>query len=262
MTSIEQAAFLNNNLTSLVLSENLTTISEEAFASNELTTVTIPTSVTSIEQEAFNNNLLTNIEIPTNVTTIGDAAFANNQLTEVLFSESISTIGANVFNHNLLTEIRFPENVATIGARAFGNNLLTDVYSESLVPPTITTGGTFDTFGDRSNTDLHIPIGTTGVYVTDPSALWTDFNSVTEDAILSTTTLALAEEVIIINSSEILEIITKGASKLNNYKVYSISGALLKTGSKNTIAISDIANGVYVLELTFNTGTLIKKFAK
>ncbi len=53
VTSIGEAAFVNNQLTSVTLGDAVTTIANEAFVGNRLTSITIPDSVTDIAPTAF-----------------------------------------------------------------------------------------------------------------------------------------------------------------------------------------------------------------
>ena len=74
---LEEGAFQNYTLTSITLSENITTIPEFTFCDcSSLTSITIPDSVTSIGDYAFAYcTSLTSITIPSSVTSIGDLAF-------------------------------------------------------------------------------------------------------------------------------------------------------------------------------------------
>lgn len=182
VTSIGTQAFLGNDLISATLSENLLEMGQEAFANNALTTIVIPDSVTTLGEEVFIDNQLTSITISTSVTFINNGVFAANQLTIFTIPDNVTSIGDGAFSNNQLTEVTFSENITSIGKQAFLNNPLTNVFSESLTPPMIFTGGNDDTFGDRSGIDLFIPADTFNVYVTDAGALWTGFNSVTEDS--------------------------------------------------------------------------------
>ena len=94
---------------------------------------------------------------------------------------------------------------------------------------------TLNTFLNRSWTDLHIPIGTKKIYVTDAGALWTGFNSVFED-ILSTSIFKIANEIKVIISRNKLIIISAETTHLSSYTIYAISGAKIKEGTESTIA--------------------------
>ncbi len=131
--------------------------------SQQLTSVNLPNTLISIGQQALSSNNFTGIVLPNSLTTIGDYAFQSNQL----------------------QGLTIPSNVTTIGNGAFRGNPLVSITSLATTPPTITTeAGNEDSFamgGDRSGIGLTIPAGTTGVYVSDTGALWTGFNTVTEN---------------------------------------------------------------------------------
>lgn len=288
VVSIGNSAFENNQIASLSITPNtVTNISAEAFRSNQITNLVIPNGVTDIGSAAFANNVLTSIDIADSVTFIDEYAFQinnissfddvvlpigftdipeglfyDNQFVNLVFPNTITSIGSRAFQLNSgLTTVRIPNNVNFIDDRAFADSSLTDVYSEATLAPSIITGGTLDTFAaDRSNIHLHIPAGTMGAYVTDPGALWTGFNPVTEDA-LSTPEFALAYDIKVITTINGLEIISNNSINLENYTIYSITGAKVKDGTESTIATTAFSSGIYILKLDFDKGSLIKKIA-
>lgn len=266
VTSIENSAFQGNNLVSVTIPDSVTNIDIEAFYGNQLTSVILSNNLINIGEAAFAFNDLQGVTIPDSVITIDDGAFVqNNNMTTLVLGNSVTNIGAYVFRFTALTIITLPASVTNIGVVTFGSHLITDVYCEGLVPPIIATTGapntdTFDVY--RSNINLHIPVGTTGAYVTDPGALWTDFNSVTEDAALSTSDFELANQVKVITTTDDIKIISSGSAQLKTYTIYSITGAKVATGKEGSIPISYMSNGIYILELTFDQGRLVKKFVK
>ncbi|MEM5564701.1 leucine-rich repeat domain-containing protein [Psychroserpens sp. AS72] len=268
VTDIGVGAFLSNSLTSVTFTipSNVTSIGQNAFKSNQLSILNMPNSVVSIGNSAFNNNNLSNVTIPNSVVSIGNSAFSVNELISVSIPNSVTSLGNFTFWNNLLETVTIPSSIVSIGTYVFADNNLTDVYSLGTTPPTITTGGSTDTFGvaERGTIHLHIPSGTLDIYVTNPnpSADWTGFNPVTEDAALNTPEFELTNSIKIITTAEELKIITSNYATLKNYTIYSITGAKVKSGTENTIAIDVLSKGIYILELTFDTGKLTKKFVK
>ncbi|MFD2914178.1 leucine-rich repeat domain-containing protein [Psychroserpens luteus] len=242
---------------------SVTNIGNQVFQGDGLTSVIIPNSVTTIGVYAFFQNSLTDVIIPSGVTDIGLGVFETNLLTSVTIPNGVTNIGLGAFKNNSLTSITIPNTVTSISIQAFKNNPLADVISESIIPPTISTGGANDSFSsNRSNIHLHIPANTMGAYVTDPGALWTGFNPVTEDAALSVLDFELINEVIVVTTPNELNVISSGNSILENYTIYSITGAKVKVGTESNIVIETLSKGIYIIELTFDTGKLTKKFVK
>ena len=112
-----------SSLTSLTISDEVTSISQYAFAGcTGLTSVTIPESVTTIERNAFYDcKNLTSIIIPNSVTSIGEQAFAECEgLTSITIPNSVTNIDKSVFSWcTSLTSITIPSSVTSIGEYAF-----------------------------------------------------------------------------------------------------------------------------------------------
>jgi hypothetical protein len=124
---VTDMAFENRNLTSVTISEGITTIGVNAFANSQLSNVIIPSSVTFIGANVFSNKKLSSVTIPSSVTTIGANAFTNNQLKIVIIPSSVTSIGANAFANNQLSSVTIPSSVTTIEESTFANNQLTSV---------------------------------------------------------------------------------------------------------------------------------------
>lgn len=241
---------------------NVTGIADSAFANLTLTNATVPDSVTSIGNFAFSNTGIISITLSNTLTTIGNQAFQSNNLSSVTFFDGLISIGDYAFQGNQLSSVTFPASVTSIGLGAFRTNMpLASVTSLATIPPTITTGGVNDTFdigGDRSGIDLTIPTSTEGLYVTDPGALWINFNSV----ILNISDFELVNDIKIITSETEIKIISANTVNLQSYGLYNMTGAKVLTGTDSVIPTIALASGVYILKLDFTEGTIIKKIAK
>ncbi|MFK8059140.1 MAG: leucine-rich repeat domain-containing protein [Polaribacter sp.] len=284
VTNIDIEAFRDNQLTNAILSDNLLSIGNYAFAINDLSSITIPDSVTSINDAAFaqnsnlnnlvignsvtsiglyafQNNNISSVTIPNSVTAIGASAFRNNNLTNLELGNGVSTIGDLAFGYNNLTSVVIPASVTLLEDSVFNNNPLTSVYSEATTAPATITNGSAanDTFYFRSNVHLYIPTNTTATY---NAAGWTGFASVTEDASLSISNFKFEEDVKLITTSNELQVQTSNNLVLQSYTIYSISGAKSASGIEDRISIENLSNGIYILKLDFDKGTLIKKFLR
>ncbi len=286
LLTIESQAFINNLITSVVIPDNVTDFGERAFQSNQLTSVTLGTGDNSIGEDSFRFNNITSVIIPDNVTSIGPDAFAHNQLTSIIIPDNVTSISNGAFNNNNLSSIDLGDNLIVIGQNAFSSNSLTNVIipasvttmgiltfgfnpnlnavtSLATIPPTISTGGSLDTFGNfafRPGIDLYIPVGTTAAYTTDAGALWTNFGTVTEGT-LSTSNFELDNDIILYTTNDIIKMSFSNQLSLESYTLYNLSGVQVSTGKETNISTSSLANGIYILKLDFDTGTLIKKIA-
>ena len=131
----------NNTITSVTISDSVTTIEDNAFFNcSNLTTVTISenSQLTTIDSYAFDGcSSLTSIYIPNSVITIGRSAFSGcSNLTTVTISENsqLTTIDSYAFDEcSSLTSIYIPDSVTTIEDKAFYecSNLTTVTISEN-----------------------------------------------------------------------------------------------------------------------------------
>ncbi|WP_299336673.1 leucine-rich repeat domain-containing protein [uncultured Psychroserpens sp.] len=249
-----------------IITYDVTEIGNNAFQSKNLTGLTLPNTLTYIGENAFFINDLTTVTIPDSVVTIDNIAFAQNQnMTSLVLGNSVTSLGDASFRFTSLNTIIIPPSITNIGVVAFGGlggiNAITDVYCQGIVPPTISTSSApnSDTFSQaRSTIHLHIPAGTLGAYVTDPGALWTGFNPVTEDA-LSIDEFELAKAAKVITTADAIKIVTNHSLQLQDYTMYSISGVEIARGKESHISTNAFASGIYILKLNFDKGTTTKK---
>lgn len=103
LTSIGVGAFANNQLTTLNLSNlsHLTTISDAAFLQNRLTSLILSPSVTSIGLSAFAKNQITGtLTIPSSVVSLGNWAFYQNQIRILNIGSGLRNTGGELFYNN------------------------------------------------------------------------------------------------------------------------------------------------------------------
>ena len=84
----------------LVIHPSVTSIENGAFRENQLTSVTIGNGVKTIGDGAFRDNLLTSLKIPHSVTEIGEDAFRDNKLAEVILPKVLYNERGTAFDDN------------------------------------------------------------------------------------------------------------------------------------------------------------------
>lgn len=137
VTMIDHAAFFNSVVTSVTISDSVTSIDDNAFGfCSQLTNISIPNSVTYIGFSAFAHcTSLKSITLPSSLSSISEALFSGcSQLTTIHIPDSVPSIQSNAFYHcrNLET-IRIPVSVTLIETDAFAGcpSLMTVTYSGS-----------------------------------------------------------------------------------------------------------------------------------
>jgi hypothetical protein len=256
VTSIGSHAFTINSLTSIVIPNTVTNIGISAFSFNQITSVIIPNSVTILGTIAFLNNQLTSLTISENITSIEVGVFQGNQLTSVVIPDGVTVINTNAFFNNQLTDITIPANVVIVGARAFYGNPLNSVTSLKTSAPSATKDLVNDSFAsNRSTIDLYIPIGSTSAYNV---FAWTGFASTTEGT-LSISNFEIENNIKLLSFDDKIEIEYSNFIRLNNYRLYTISGKQVQFGTENSIVKNHLSSGIYILKLDFDKVTLTKK---
>ncbi len=263
VTSIGESAFFKcSSLTSVNIPSTVTTIGIKAFFDcTSLTSITIPNSVTSIGDEVFYKcTSLNSVTIPNSVTTIGTQAFFDcTGLTSVTIPNSVTTIGNSAFfGCANLPSVTIPNSVSSIGDSAFKNCTgLTSVTVEWTTPLTIAN----TVFGNitLANVTLHIPAGTYSTY--DAAPVWTDFNI---DNTLGITDVQKEATAIQVYPNPTTNFITlKNSEGINQVKVFSLEGKLLKTekvNSKNaTLDLSYLPKGIYLLQTNRGSIKVVKQ---
>ncbi|AWH92959.1 leucine-rich repeat protein [Dietzia lutea] len=158
LESIDDEAFVSNQLATVTLPRHLTHLGEYAFKNNKLTSLSLPDSLTAVRRDAFANNLLKAVTLPDGLTTIGDGAFIDNQLTSVTLPDTVTSVGEWAFANNALTSVRRPDGVRSIGRSAFVSNRLTSVT----LPDALTTVSRY-AFANNRLTSVTLPEGLTAI---------------------------------------------------------------------------------------------------
>ena len=186
VVSIGRGAFSNcSSLTSVLISNRVTSIDAYVFSNSALTSIDIPESVTSIGMYAFKDCYgLTSINIPEGVTSIEDGVFYYcSSLTSINIPEGVTSIGEHAFDSCSLSSVHIPEGVTSIGDGAFTGcrslksiNIpkgVTSINQYALascgsltsidIPKSVTSIGNYAFVSCSSLTSVYIPEGVTSI---------------------------------------------------------------------------------------------------
>ena len=127
VTGIGDSAFLDQDISSITLTDSTISIGYEAFANNDINSLNLPSSLQVINDYAFEGNQLEHLNLPESIASIGFGAFRNNLLESLSFLSGITTIGQDAFAENLLGTVQIPDSVTNLEWGAFRDNQLTTV---------------------------------------------------------------------------------------------------------------------------------------
>lgn len=197
----KQAFQAYSALTSVTMTDTITTIGKEAMSCGGLSSVTIPYSVTYIGRDAFYGspwyrsysadtaNIYGNIvyindiayetvygassyQFKDNTVTIGDSAFAGRSITNMDIPNGVKNIGAYSFgNCRSLTSATIPSSVTFIGDQAFCDSVyLQSITCYATTPPELeihtTSWGTsgYMNFSSTGNCPIYVPAASVDAY--------------------------------------------------------------------------------------------------
>ena len=138
---IDDYAFANSGLTSVVIPDGVGDINEGVFKNcTSLESVEMHDNIYTIGAEAFNGcTSLKDFDYPDKLESIGDCAFAGCTSfddDEFIIPEGVTEIGVSAYAHcGTRTIIKLPTTLETIGESAFIGNGQPDIYSYSEQPP-------------------------------------------------------------------------------------------------------------------------------
>lgn len=152
---------------------SVTSVDDAAFQYQQLTSVSLPNTIKSIGKNAFANNSLTSITLPTSLETIGEGAFSYNDIKHVSFPNGLKTIGAQAFYYNMnLYDLWIPSSVESIGDQAFFLCMKLGTIICKMQTPIDLPANVF--FTPFKPIDLFVPSGCKGAFET--AANWSNLN--------------------------------------------------------------------------------------
>lgn len=124
LAEIGNEAFSYSGITSVSLSNNVTTIPDECFMNcSSLSSITLGNNTQTLSDKAFEGcSSLTSVALPNTIKTIGTRAFYGSGVTNITLptNNDFTSIGLNVFAHcTHLNSVTIPNNVTYIGKYAF-----------------------------------------------------------------------------------------------------------------------------------------------
>ena len=119
---IDDNAFKDCRVTSVLLPSTLKTIGDSAFNSCDIEQINFPDGLEEIGRYAFKSCAFTQLELPSSVTMIGKGAFSScGNLETVDLPNKLTSLEDATFEHcSSLKNIQIPNSVKEIGKRAFG----------------------------------------------------------------------------------------------------------------------------------------------
>ena len=121
VTEINDGAFSDCTSLETIDLSKVTSIGSNAFNNTNLSSITLSNELTTIDNSTFANCLnLGNVTIPTSVTKIDDYAFANDEnITEMSLSDNITFLGIGAFSNTRIKTFKTPKLIQTIPEALF-----------------------------------------------------------------------------------------------------------------------------------------------
>ncbi|MDP4270212.1 MAG: leucine-rich repeat domain-containing protein [Bacteroidota bacterium] len=252
------------SITSIDIPNSVTTIGSYAFAHcDTLLSITIPSSVTSIGNNAFTECInLASVSLPATLTSISSSLFYKcKNLTSIDIPSSVTTIGPYAFyNCTDLTTFSVPLSVGVIGENAFFNcSNLTSFYVSRSVP--IDLSSTYSVFyGIDPTCILYVPQNAKSAYVN--AYQWKEFSSIVELIPTGKSDAVIDKPQIYTSGDRVWTEDINGPAIL---RIYNTAGKQLiakNISGDESISISELANGIYIVQLNVGELSVTRKIVK
>ena len=176
ITSIGDWAFGSCSMLDEINLEDLTSLASlgnYCFYNTAITSADLSRSViSSINNWAFSDcHKLEMVKLPNTITSLGEGAFYSTKIEYINLPEGLTTIGNNAFGGNTILhgKLTLPSTLTTINEWAFGSSDFSIVYSNAVVPPTLSN------YAFNSNvTVVFVPENSVSAYKNAPG--WEDYS--------------------------------------------------------------------------------------
>lgn len=181
---IGENMFINCNLSSIVMPDNITVIGTGAFKGCvNLVSVSIPEKVTNIKSSAFEGcSQLESVVFPQNITELGGQSFKGCKALKTFTFPKVTSLADEILSGcDALVSVTIPETVTAVASLVFSGCIkLAEIHVAASLPPDI--GWSWRPFQnvDKNTCKLFIPAGSLASY--NSAKEWGDFTNKIEEA--------------------------------------------------------------------------------
>ena len=193
---IGENMFINCNLSSIVMPDNITVIGTGAFKGCvNLVSVSIPEKVTNIKSSAFEGcSQLESVVFPQNITELGGQSFKGCKALKTFTFPKVTSLADEILSGcDALVSVTIPETVKAVASLVFAGCMkLAEIHVAASLPPDI--GWSWQPFQnvDKNTCKLFIPAGSLASY--NSAKEWGDFtNKIEEDGEIEPKIVEVAE---------------------------------------------------------------------
>lgn len=239
---LQDNSFSSSQLSSVILSDGMTSLSAGKFTdsmTSKLTSITISPSIKEIFGHNGSGSDISWLEL--NITDLAawcnidfwnennlfwsSNFFVNGSLvTNLVIPEGVTKINQYAFNHKWFRSVTLPSTVTNISHQAFANCMfLEDVYCYAQIPPKCDN----DTFKDTApqHSTLHVPKGCIRTYAL--ANAWGDFGTIIDDLVAGVDDIPLDE------------------SYNDKIEVYNIHGVKMNISTYDDL--TTLPHGIYIV---------------